>query len=240
MALSMTDDSDRPLLLLFDIDGTLLRYGGAREHAAALVQALAETYEVDLPEDAVQRVGPWGKTDQRIAREVVEQAGIALDGRRDWMERAWEIYRQTDLSRLAGGAMEGAEEALRWAADAGHTSALLTGNAEPIAHHKLAAAGLGRWFERGQGAFGSDAEDRRELVPIARRRAGGWPAEGTVVIGDAPGDVECALAGGAVPVALLGHFGRDELTGAAIYIERMADLGDALTGYTRPDRGTES
>jgi phosphoglycolate phosphatase-like HAD superfamily hydrolase len=67
-------------------------------------------------------------------------------------------------------------------------------------------------------------------VPIARERAGGWPGERTVVIGDAPGDVECALAGGAVAVALLGHFGRDELAGARIFIERLADLGEALGG----------
>src|SRR3954452_7397076 len=234
----MTHPDDHRLLLLWDIDGTLLSYGGAREHADALVQALRELSGLDLPDDAVQQVGPWGKTDQRIVREVLAAGGAELAPDSAWIERAWEIYRAADLSRLAGGAMPGAMEALRWAADAGHVNALLTGNIEPIAHHKLAAAGLGRWFERGQGAFGSDAEDRRELVPIARRRAGGWPSQRTVVIGDAPGDVECALAGGAVPVALLGHFGREELAGAAIFIERLTDLGKALAGYTGPDRGT--
>jgi phosphoglycolate phosphatase-like HAD superfamily hydrolase len=50
------------------------------------------------------------------------------------------------------------------------------------------------------------------------------------VIGDAPGDVACALAGGALAVALLGHFDRDELDGAHVYIERLADLGGALAG----------
>ena len=218
------------LLLLWDIDGTLLRYGGAREHAAALVQALREVYGVELPDDAVQRVGPWGKTDQRIAREVLAEAGVEIDGRREWIDRAWEIYRDTDLSRLGGGAMDGADEALGWAVDAGHVNALLTGNAEPIAHHKLAAAGLGHWFTRGQGAFGSDAEDRRELVPIARRRAGGWPAGRTAVIGDAPGDVACALADGAIPVALLGHFGHDELAGAHAFIEHLSELSAAIDG----------
>jgi phosphoglycolate phosphatase-like HAD superfamily hydrolase len=229
---SMTDVMDQRLLLLFDIDGTLLRYGGAREHAAALVQALRDVYGVGLPEDVVTRVGPYGKTDQRIVREVLALVGIdgrAVDERRhDWTERAWEIYRDADLARLAGGAMPGAEAALRWAAEAGHRSALLTGNIEPIAHHKLAAAGLGEWFERGQGAFGSDAEDRRELVPVARERAGGWPRERTVVIGDAPGDVACALADGALAVALLGHFGREELVGAHVFIERFTQLGGAL------------
>jgi phosphoglycolate phosphatase len=214
------------LLLLWDIDGTLLQYGGAREHAAALVQALGETHGLVLPADAVQRVRPMGKTDRRIAREVLggEDPGEA------WIPRVWELYQEADLGRLSQGAMPGAEDALRWAAEAGHVNALLTGNIEPVAHHKLAAAGLGDWFERGQGAFGSDAEDRRELVPVARARAGGWPAERTVVIGDAPGDVECALAGGAVAVALLGHFSRDELDGAHVFIEDLGDLGDALAG----------
>src|SRR3954451_8087262 len=213
------NDVDEPRwLLLFDIDGTLLRYGGAREHAAALTQALREVYETALPDDAVQQVGPWGKTDQRIAREVLESAGLdagTIDSGRDaWIARAWEIYREADLSRLRDGALDGAEETLRWAADAGHVNALLTGNIEPIAHHKLAAAGLGQWFVPGQGAFGSDAEDRRGLVPVALARAGGLPPERAVVIGDAPGDVACALAGGAHSIALLGHFDAEAQRGA--------------------------
>jgi phosphoglycolate phosphatase-like HAD superfamily hydrolase len=225
---------DARLLLLFDIDGTLLKTGGAREHAAALVQALREVYGADLPADAVQRVGPWGKTDQQIAREVLRSAGVPDDridsGRDEWVERCWQIYRRTDLARLAGGAMPGADTALAWAAEHAHVSALLTGNIEPIAHHKLAAAGLAHWFERGQGAFGSDAEDRRALVAVARERAGGWPATRTVVIGDAPGDVACALAGGAWAVGLTGHFGRDQLEGAHVLIGDLGDLGDALDG----------
>src|SRR4051812_40226914 len=218
------------LLLLWDIDGTLLQYGGAREHAAALVQALRETSGADLPDDAVQRIRPMGKTDRRIAREVLGGAepGVA------WIPRVWELYHVADLTRLRQGAMPGAEDALRWAAKVGHVNSLLTGNIEPVAHHKLTAAGLGRWFQRGQGAFGSDAEDRRELVPIARERAGGWPANRTVVIGDAPGDVACALAGGAIAVALLGHFDRDELDGAHVFIENLADLGEALAGLPAP------
>ena len=49
---------------------------------------------------------------------------------------------------------------------------LLTGNYEPVARLKLARAGIGRYFPPGQGAFGSDAEDRAALPAIARRRAG--------------------------------------------------------------------
>ena len=53
---------------------------------------------------------------------------------------------------------------------------LLTGNLEPIARLKLERAGIGRFFAAGQGAFGSDAERRELLGPIARARAG-TPAE---------------------------------------------------------------
>jgi phosphoglycolate phosphatase-like HAD superfamily hydrolase len=238
----MMHAAEESLLLLFDIDGTLLRSGGAREHAAALVQALCDVYEVALPDDAVQQVGPWGKTDQQIAREVLRAADLddrVIDAGRDrWLERCWEIFCDADLARLAAGAMPGAEAALRWGVDAGHQVALLTGNIEPIAHRKVEAAGLGSWFRRGQGAFGSDAEDRRELVPVARQRAGGWAAEHTVVIGDAPGDVACALAGGAMAVGLLGHFGAAELAGAHALIGDLADLGEALADCRPPSRGT--
>lgn len=224
--------TDSPLLLLFDIDGTLLSYGGAREHAAALVQALSEVYDLELPEDAVRRVGPWGKTDQRIAREILESAGLPperIDARReDWIERTAELYEQANLDRLADGAAPGAAQALEWARDQGHASALLTGNIEPIAHLKLGAAGLGEWFERGQGAFGSDAEDRNELVPVALERAGGWDARRTVVIGDAPGDVECALAGGARCIAITGQFDEAQLAGADAWIAGLGEIPETL------------
>lgn len=226
----MTDSE--PLLLLFDIDGTLLSYGGAREHAASLVQALSEVYGLALPDDAVLRVGPWGKTDQRIAREILESAGISperIDSGRDaWIARTAELYEEKDLGRLADGAAPGAAEALEWAAGEGHVNALLTGNIEPIAHLKLAAAGLGGWFERGQGAFGSDAEDRNDLVPVALERAGGWAAERAVVIGDAPGDVACALAGGARCIAVTGHFDESALAGADAWIAGLGEIPGTL------------
>ena len=72
--------------------------------------------------------------------------------------------------------------------------ALLTGNFEPIARLKIERAGLGGYFEAGEGAFGSDSVSRSELPAIARRRAGSWPRSRTVVIGDTPRDIACARA----------------------------------------------
>ena len=79
------------------------------------------------------------------------------------------------------------------------------------------------FFPPGRGAFGCDAEERAELVDIARRRAGDWPRERTVAVGDTPADVTGAHAAGIRVVA----FGSD-LAGADAVIERMADLPETL------------
>ena len=78
----------------------------------------------------------------------------------------------------------------------------MTGNYERVARLKLARAGIGGWFAEGQGGFGSDAEEREALPPIARERAGGWPRERTIVIGDTPRDIACARADGLRVVAV--------------------------------------
>lgn len=141
-----------------------------------------------------------GRTDLSIARELLLDAGISdeeIDARSAELQAAtvaaYERLCPPDLSaRLAPGMAE-LLEALSARPDAFRLS-LLTGNLEAVARRKLAAAGVARYFEAGQGAFGSDAESRDELPPIARARAGGWPRERTVVIGDTPRDIACARA----------------------------------------------
>ena len=54
---------------------------------------------------------------------------------------------------------------------------LVTGNLEPVARLKLARAGVGHYFEPGQGGFGSDDEDRGQAAgdrarPRLRSRRG--------------------------------------------------------------------
>jgi phosphoglycolate phosphatase len=141
-----------------------------------------------------------GRTDAAIMRDLVALAGIdgeAFDAR--WpqvVEGAVEAYRELcppDLSeRLAPGVPE-LLAALAARPDEFRLS-LVTGNLEPIARLKLARAGLGGYFEPGQGGFGSDHASRAKLPAIARARAGGWPRERTVVIGDTPRDIACARA----------------------------------------------
>jgi phosphoglycolate phosphatase len=140
-----------------------------------------------------------GRTDTAIMRDfVTASGGVDFDAR--WPEVCSEAVAAydrlcPDLSdRVAPGVVE-LLRALAARPDEFRLS-LVTGNIEPIARLKLARAGLGAYFEPGQGGFGSDHHDRAELPAIARERASRppWPRERTVVIGDTPRDIACARA----------------------------------------------
>jgi phosphoglycolate phosphatase-like HAD superfamily hydrolase len=111
---------------------------------------------------------------------------------------------------------------------------LVTGNLEPVARLKLERAGVGGYFAHGQGAFGSDSEDRNELVPIARTRAAlpAWPRERTVVIGDTPRDIACARADGVRVVAVgTGPFGVEALADADAVVDNARALLPVLEDW---------
>jgi phosphoglycolate phosphatase len=228
----------RPAVLaLFDIDGTLL-LGPPRAHQEALVRALADVYGVAATPDDLRAVRPNGRTDQEIALLVLAAAGVAAGparaGLRRWMERAVELYPAADADQPAPRAAPGAAEALARVAAAGVTLGLLTGNIEAIAHAKMARAGLGGWFPRGRGAFGSDHERRDALVPIAEARAAEPGA--VVVVGDTPRDIACARAGGARCVAVVTTHAADELAAADVVVADLAEAADAIVVWARAQR----
>ena len=164
------------------------------------------------------RVEAAGRTDGAIARDLLLASGLApeaIDARADAVrEAACRTFAELCPADLSHTVAAGVRDALG-ALDGGHRQALLTGNFEPVARLKLARAGIGQHFAAGQGAFGSDAEEREALPPVARARAGGWPRERTVVIGDTPRDIACARAEGVRVVAVAtGAFGARALAGA--------------------------
>ncbi|MGH2970202.1 MAG: haloacid dehalogenase-like hydrolase, partial [Solirubrobacteraceae bacterium] len=183
-----------PLLLLFDIDGTLLQRASA-EHALAIMEAASAVHGVGELDGHV--VEAAGRTDMAIARDLLLAAGVlgeAIDARSaDVAERAVAAYAElcpADLSpRLAPGIVE-LLDALAERPQAFRLS-LVTGNLEPVARLKLERAGIGHRFPAGQGGFGSDHRSRAELPAIARGRMSDppWPRERTVVIGDTPCDI---------------------------------------------------
>jgi phosphoglycolate phosphatase len=192
------------LLLLFDIDGTLLS-GATEAHAAALYEALRSVHGIGRPGDGVV-VDPAGRTDGEIARLLLIGHGIPaarIDERAaDVRIATCEAYARRCPDDLSHTVLPGVRELLGELAASREKPrlALLSGNYEPVARLKLARAGIGDRFAPRQGAFGSDGEDRALLPAIARRRAGAndrpHPRERTLVIGDTPRDVACAHADG--------------------------------------------
>jgi phosphoglycolate phosphatase-like HAD superfamily hydrolase len=193
------------LLVLFDVDGTLFLTHDPLA-GQALHETLQERFGVRLPDDAVEHVDHEGQTSLRIARLVLEAAGVEAgrggdgdgDGLVEWCPRFAERYIELLAHADTSGwrAAPGAEQALERLAAAGDRLALLTGNPEPMARARMERLGLARFFERGQGAFGCDAESRIELIGLARARAGGWPVNATVEIGDTARDASSAREAG--------------------------------------------
>jgi phosphoglycolate phosphatase len=209
------------VLLLFDIDGTLLLKAHVA-HREALHAALREVH--GIADAAAAHVQAAGRTDGEIARAIALQSGVSaerIDERAAALrEAACREFARRCPADLRAHVAPGVTELLG-GLDDGVRLSLVTGNFEPVARLKLERAGLAAYFPSGQGAFGSDDEDRAALPGIARRRAGldgtAYPRERTVVIGDTPADVACARADGVRCLAIAtGPFGADDLRAAGV------------------------
>jgi phosphoglycolate phosphatase len=224
------------MLVLFDIDGTLLREV-ATPVGGAMSAALRGLHGVQTSEIRT-RIETSGRTHGEIARAILLDAGVP--GERidtlagavcDFTCQAWAQDLPEDLS---GSVLPGVGELLRWLGGLPEVRlAQLTGNYEAIAWLKLERAGIADWFERGQGAFGSDADDRDALPAIARRRAGTsrvpYPREQTIVVGDTPKDIACARADRVRCVAVAsGSFGVEALADGDVVVRDAAALRAAL------------
>lgn len=218
-----------PTLVLFDIDGTLLRTRAAGREA--LDDAFAALCGWRGATDGVYLAG---STDERIVRDVAHKHGETWDAARTPALR--ELY----LAALARRVEEpgraercpGISTALAALAERPHvTTALLTGNWVRGAEVKLGAVGLAETFR--WGAYADDEEDRDRLVPVARRRAAerGFRGERVVVIGDTPADVRCARAGGALAVAVETGFATDTGLAQARPDLQVPDLGVGLAWF---------
>ena len=224
------------MLLLFDIDGTLLQRA-ADAHRDAIHEALRIVHGVrDPAHSAGHEVA--GQTDPEIVRGLLTAAGISahsIDARLDDVRiAACEAYARLVPGDLAAHVTPGMSELLERLAERDDLLlAIVTGNYEPIARMKLRAAGIGRYFPSRQGGFGSDHEQRAELPRIARRRAGEdgepYPCRRTIVVGDTPRDIACARADGVRVAAIAtGPYGPEELRSADGVARDADELGAIL------------
>ena len=223
------------LLVLFDLDGTLFLTPDEL-YGTALVDSVREVYGHELTRDALSRSDNAGDTAMGGLRTLLRADGLddeAIDsGLRPWCKllarRYLELLAATDTGgwQIAPGAVTTLEQLERE-----HRLALLTGNPEPMARARMERLGLAHFFSPGQGGFGSDGEHRADLIAIARERAGGWPAELTVLVGDTPRDVEGAHAAGIKAVGItLGRFDAHALADADAVVDSMHALPNTIGG----------
>ena len=187
-------------LLLFDIDGTLVRCGP--QIGPIFMGALKRTFGQT---GNVRAYDFGGRTDTEAVIDLMTEAGfprVEVEGRMDEVRSHYtDLLERLDPEqmRLLPGVVELLEELSR-VEDA--CVGLLTGNWEIGARAKLEPFGLNRFFDFG--AFGEDGVRRNELVPVAVRRAAQLtgldldPVD-TVIIGDTVRDVACGEAHG-IPV----------------------------------------
>jgi len=191
-------------LVLWDIDGTLIR--GGRIAMLAFNQALREVYELA---DEPRRIEYGGKTDGQIALEVLALHDIAEERAVERLSHFHDRYTgllHSRIDELREGLtiLPGVPAIFDAINETGAIQSVLTGNLRMTAMLKLQAAGLEEWLDLDSGAYGSDQRDRDALVPIACAKAAvRWGAiAAVVVVGDTPRDIACGKAGGARTVAV--------------------------------------
>lgn len=200
-------------LVLFDIDGTLLRRAGPH-HREALIAAVRRATGMDTTTEGVPVAG---MLDRDIVTAMLRSAGVRETQIRRAMplivEHAQTIYTRTcpDLRRRV---CPGARMLLCKLQRRGVPAALVTGNLTQIGWKKMERAGLRAYFR--YGAFAEQAQDRAGLVRIALRHARkqGWIGKSSPValIGDHPNDIQAARANGIRAVAVgTGLIGEAEL-----------------------------
>ncbi len=219
--------------VLFDIDGTLVRFDGAGKRS--LKRATEETFGTSGVMDSVHF---QGKTDPLIVYESLIPVGIS----RETIDKKLELLKQKHFSFLDRYIREsqpillpGVKELLeRLNGAPGTLTGLLTGNFEGGARIKLKVFDLMDYFKFG--VFSDDTPVRNQMPGIARKRIQdlfGWdiPYHDMFIIGDTPFDIECGKSAGAVTIAVgTGWTEREILQGhhPDYYFDDLADTSRVL------------
>ncbi|MDR0788526.1 MAG: HAD family hydrolase [Gemmatimonadota bacterium] len=223
--------ADSRRLVLFDIDGTLLTSSGAAPRAFR--QALEEVFGTSGPQHGYSFAG---RTDPRIARDLLGMAGLDPGTVDRGLAALWPLYLrnlQSELAVVPPTVYPGVTALLdRLEGETDQVvMGLLTGNVDGGARLKLEAAGLG-WERFVVGAFGSDHHDRGALPAVAVERAAAlrghrFQGKAVVIIGDTPADIACGAHLGVRSLAVAtGDYSVQELSphNPDYVFENLADL----------------
>ncbi len=201
-------------VVLFDIDGTLLR-GAGPHHKLALIEGIRQVTYLSTTFDGIDTAG---QLDCDLLVALLRKAGdpsphVHLPALIEACQTAYLEHCPADLSCFVCPGVRDFLQRL-----AGAQLGLVTGNLSAIAWKKMELARLRSYFSFG--AFAEDGHTRAELARVAVQRANPHPAARVTLIGDHANDIAAAKANGYSSVAVA--------TGVLSFEELSAQAPDYL------------
>ncbi|MBI2686935.1 MAG: HAD hydrolase-like protein [Acidobacteria bacterium] len=192
-----------PPLLLFDIDGTLMRKAGPH-HRQVLVDAVKHVTGLAT---ATEQIPVQGMLDRDILAWMLRDAGASATFIKRVMpgvvQHAQALYTEC-CPDLRQKVCPGVRPLLRRITLRGLKAGLVTGNLSAIGWKKVESAGLKSHFSFG--AFAEQGKDRATLAAraIAQARRNKWITRHSVIVlfGDHENDILAAKANGIRSVAV--------------------------------------
>jgi len=178
------------LILLFDIDGTLMQTGGAG------IGAIRETINDLFGVDELPPVKLAGRTDQGILTDVFKSVGQDFEQHREAFNEGYWRRLSPFLRESAGELLPGVLDLLNTLREQPDVQlGILTGNSEKAAKIKLKHFGIDHFFDFG--GFGDVHESRNDVAKTALDSARSYLGEAFAadevwVIGDTVNDIVCA------------------------------------------------
>ncbi|MCX8028438.1 MAG: HAD hydrolase-like protein [Brevinematales bacterium] len=204
--------SKKPILLLYDIDGTLV----VLDKTGRLIyqEALSQVLNKEISLNSVDWVGT---TDIEIIHKVIQDNGFygkdSVIKMFQVFERISFMFREiVDKTPEKIKLLPYAYEISEWSYN-NYYNCLLTGNIKEVAYMKLSPFKIDKFFP--VGAFGDEKKERTKLVPIAIRRSEEYyktTFSKYLIIGDSHRDIIAARENN-IPCAIVttGKMKREEL-----------------------------
>ena len=238
-------------LVLWDVDHTLIETGGVGR------EVYRAAFEAVTGQPLGRMADATGATERALFRKTLQINGMddrlaaELFGRFAARQAAEYVARADELRRR-GRALPGVPFILATLHhDVSTVQTVVTGNTRECARVKLATFGLADLLDLTVGAYGTDSDDRAELVALARERAAAvygveFPVTATTLVGDTRADMAAGVRTGVWTVGVAtGRTPVEQLAAAGANVT-LEDLSDreralrALTGCEHSDTSDQS
>ncbi len=222
------------ILLIFDVDGTLINSGGAG--LRALNRAFKLLYNV---EDAMGVVNPHGQTDIAIVEEIFVKK-ILRKPQDEEVRKVLKYYvtflKEEVTASQGYRVLDGVKDTLEYLYSSnGFVLSLGTGNVQEGARIKLERGDLNKYFPFG--GFGDDDRERWKILRKAYDRCvelHGMVPDAVFIIGDTPLDIKAGKTAGFKTIGVASSiYSMEELTKFEpdFVINRMDELFEVLRKF---------